>query len=75
VTGLAGSAAVLAALDSDGAWAIEASMADLAGALAGPALPVAAFHPAPPVLSDLPAMAPAAALGADTTTVLAGLDP
>jgi hypothetical protein len=78
LTGLAGSAAVMAALDSDGAWAIEASMADLAGGLTGPALPVAGFHPSPPVRSDPPTAAtaaPAAPLGADTATVLAGLDP
>jgi crotonobetainyl-CoA:carnitine CoA-transferase CaiB-like acyl-CoA transferase len=74
LTGLAASAAVTAALDSDGAWVIEASMADLAGGLTGPAVPMEGCHPAAPALWQLPGEAPAAPLGADTDAVLAGLD-
>jgi hypothetical protein len=72
VTGLAGAAAVLAALDSDGEWAIEASMADLAGGLAGPALAVLGLRAASPVLRRGPTP-PAAPLGADTTAILGAL--
>ncbi len=72
VTGLAGTAAVLAALDGGGEWAIEASMADLAGGLAGPGLSVVGLRAAPPVLRGIPAP-PAAPLGADTAAVLGAL--
>jgi hypothetical protein len=72
VTGLAATAAVLGALDSSHGWSIEASMADLSGGLAGPALPVTGLHPTPPVLRG-PPTAPAAPFGADTATVLAAL--
>jgi crotonobetainyl-CoA:carnitine CoA-transferase CaiB-like acyl-CoA transferase len=79
LSGLASTVAVLAALMSDGAWVIDTSMADVAGGLAGPPVPMvgrAAPPPArpgrDPVVGPVP---PAAArdLGADTETVLAEL--
>jgi hypothetical protein len=45
VTGLAATAAVLAALESEGAWIIDASMADIAGGLTpAPGAPTAPVH-------------------------------
>jgi len=70
LTGLAGTAAVLAALESDGAWIIEASMADVAGGMTGPALQVAGLHASPPTTGDHGPTSPVAALGEDTSDVL-----
>ena len=72
LTGLAGTAAVLAALESDGAWIIEASMADIAGGATGPALGVAGLRPAPPRCRP-DQHGPVPDLGADTATVLGEL--
>ena len=72
LTGLAGTAAVLAALDSDGGWIIEASMADIAAGMAGPSLPVGGLCPSPPQ-PPAPPIGTAADLGADTARVVAGL--
>ena len=73
LTGLAGAAAVLSALGSDGAWIIEASMADIAGGMAGPTLPVEGLHPSPP-RPPAPPIGTVADLGVDTAHVVAGLD-
>jgi hypothetical protein len=81
LSGLASTVAVLGALMDDGAWVIDASMADIAGGLAGPAVPVegpAAPPPPDPGTDPVAGGAPrptARALGADTEAVLAGLDP
>jgi hypothetical protein len=48
LSGLASTVAVLGALRSDGAWVIDASMADIAGGLAGPAVPMAGLSARPP---------------------------
>jgi crotonobetainyl-CoA:carnitine CoA-transferase CaiB-like acyl-CoA transferase len=73
LTGLAASAAVFSALESDGEWIIEASMADIAGGLTGPALSVDGLQPAPPFTSRSPSKPSASTLGADTARVLAEL--
>ena len=74
LTGLAATAAVLAALESDGAWVIEASMADIAAGMTGPALPVEGLHCRAPGAGRAPLRpASVAALGQDTARVLAEL--
>jgi hypothetical protein len=79
LSGLASAVAVLGALMSDGAWVIDSSMADIAGALAGPTVPLEALVAPPPPDPGTdpvagPAPVPAAVeLGADTAAVLAGL--
>ena len=83
VSGLASTVAVLGALASDGAWVIDSSMADITGALAGPALPLArpsvgSGGPPPPDPGTDPVAGPAPRppareLGADTEAVVAGL--
>ncbi len=72
LTGLAGTAAVLSALESDAAWILEASMADIAAGAAGPALAVDGLDPSPPPAAPA-APGPVRDLGADTTTVLRDL--
>jgi hypothetical protein len=69
LTGLAGTAAVLSALESDGAWMIEASMADVAAGATGPALPVDGLEPSPPRSGPVPPE-PGPDFGADTDRVL-----
>ncbi len=59
LSGLASTVAVLGALMSDGAWVIDASMADIAGGLAGPAVPMAGLTARPPPDPDLDADADA----------------
>ncbi len=71
LTGLAGTAAVLSALGSDGAWIIEASMAAVDGGATGPTLPVAGLCPSPPPRGSDPGSVPE--FGADTAGVLRGL--
>ncbi len=73
LTGLAGTAAVLAALESDGAWVVEASMADIAAGMTGPVLPVEGLHAAPPGPVTPPPASSVSALGQDTARVLAEL--
>ena len=84
LSGLASTVAVLGALMTDGAWVIDTSMADIAGALTGPARPAALPREGPgappppdpgtdPVAGPAP-QAEARELGADTKAVLAGLD-
>ncbi len=72
LTGLAGTAAVLSALESDGAWIIQASMADVAAGATGPALSVDGLEPSPPRSSPVPP-APVPDFGADTDRVLRDL--
>ncbi len=79
LTGMASTVAVLGALMSDGSWVIDASMADVAGGLAGPALSMEglAVPPPPdtdPVAGEVPTGEPRE-LGADTEAVLAELTP
>ncbi len=69
LTGLGGAAAVLGALVGDGAWVIEASMADIAGGLTGPALGVDGRAPALPRIGHRPDVS-VAALGADTARIM-----
>jgi hypothetical protein len=73
LSGLASALAVLAALAEGGSWVIDASMADIAGGLTGPALSVAGLATPPPALpvgAGRPAVHP---FGADTATVLGRL--
>ncbi|HEY5098080.1 MAG TPA: CoA transferase, partial [Acidimicrobiales bacterium] len=73
--GLASTVAVLTAAGREGSWVVDASMADIAGGLTGPALPVAGLRPAPPPdPGDEPGTA-LPAFGADTEAVVAGLAP
>jgi hypothetical protein len=72
LTGLGAAAAVLGALVSDGAWVIEASMADIAGGLTGPPLAVEGRTPSLPRIGDRPDES-VAALGADTARIVDGL--
>ena len=72
LTGLAGAAAVLSALGRGGAWIIDASMADIAGGMAGPALPVDGLCPSPPLPPPAP-IGTVAGPGADTARVMAEL--
>jgi CoA-transferase family III len=72
LTGLAGAAAVLSALDSEAAWIIEASMADIAAGATGPALPVDGLCPSPPQPGPAPP-GPVPDLGGDTARVVAQL--
>lgn len=72
LTGLAGTAAVLSALESDGAWIIQASMADVAAGATDPALSVDGLEPSPPRSSPVPP-APVPDFGADTDRVLRDL--
>ncbi len=69
LTGLAGTAAVLSALESDGAWIIQASMADVAAGATGPALSVDGLEPSPPRCSPVPP-GPVPDFGADIDRVL-----
>ncbi len=46
--GLASAVAVLDALEAGGTWVLDASMADIAGGLAGPGLPTAGLAAGPP---------------------------
>jgi crotonobetainyl-CoA:carnitine CoA-transferase CaiB-like acyl-CoA transferase len=69
LTGLAAAAAILGALVGDGAWVIEASMADIAGGLTGPPLAIDGRAPSLPRIGDRPD-ASVAALGADTARIM-----
>jgi hypothetical protein len=75
--GLASTAAVLRALGAGGSWVIDASMADIAGGMAGDALPVGDAPVGVPVpggaTGALPSV-PARPLGADTDAFLAALE-
>ena len=72
LAGLASTVAVLTALALRASWIVDASMADIAGALTGPVFPVTGLRPAPPHdPGHEPASTPA--FGADTEAVLAGL--
>ena len=73
LTGLASAVAALTALDEGGAWVVDASMADVAGGLTGPAVPVTGLHAPPaaePTTGPPPEVRP---LGADTAAVLSSL--
>jgi hypothetical protein len=72
LTGLAGAAAVLSALESDGAWIIQASMADVAAGATGPALSVDGLEPSPP-RTEPATPGPVPDFGADTARVLRDL--
>jgi len=71
--GLASAVAVLTALGVDGSWVVDASMADIAGGLTGPAFAVAGLRPTPPPDPGDEPGAVTPAFGADTEAVLAGL--
>ena len=73
LTGLAAAVAVLNALGDGGAWVIDASMADIAGGLTGPALSVAGLTALPPQDPGDSSAPEARPLGADTDTVLQSL--
>ena len=75
LSGLASTVAVLAAVGLDGCWVIDASLADIAGGLTGPAFPVAGLRPSPPPDPGDEPGAVTPAFGADTEAVLAGLAP
>jgi hypothetical protein len=71
VSGLVAAAAVLEALAAGGRWLIDAAMAPMAAAVAGPLLDVAGLVAQPP--RGRPAMGSAPTLGADTAAVLGAL--
>jgi len=73
ITGLASTVAVLTALADGGASILDASMADIAGGLTGPCLPVAGLPAGPPTDPGDGSAPEARDLGADTETVLASL--
>ncbi len=64
-------AAVLEALGAGGRWLIDAAMAPMAAAVAGPLVDVTGLAAAPPRARE--AVRPAPALGADTAAVLGDL--
>jgi hypothetical protein len=72
--GLAATSAALEALGSDGAWVIDASMADIAAGMAGPETEAAGPAFPPPGQSPRPELGPTAPpvppLGSDTAAVL-----
>jgi crotonobetainyl-CoA:carnitine CoA-transferase CaiB-like acyl-CoA transferase len=70
LTGLAATAAVLAALEGGESWILEASMADIAGGVAGPQFPVEGLVAVPPRVGRGLPPAPISPLGADTDQVL-----
>ncbi len=71
--GLASAVAVLDALAAGGTWILDASMADIAGGLTGPGLPVVGLAAGPPPDPGDPSALELSDLGADTETVLASL--
>jgi hypothetical protein len=71
--GLASGVAVLTALGGDGAWVLDASMADIAGGLAGPDFAVAGLPDGPPPDPGAGSAPEVRDLGADTAAVLASL--
>jgi CoA-transferase family III len=71
VSGLVAAAAVLEALAAGGRWHIDAAMAPMAAAVAGPLLDVAGLVAQPP--RARPPVASAPELGADTAAVLGAL--
>jgi hypothetical protein len=71
LTGLVAAAAVAEALAAGGRWLLDAAMAPLAAAVAGPPLPTAGTAAQP--ARARPVERAAAAYGADTAAVLAGL--
>jgi crotonobetainyl-CoA:carnitine CoA-transferase CaiB-like acyl-CoA transferase len=73
VTGLVAAAAVLEALHAGGHWLIDAAMAPMAAAVAGPLLTVSGLHARPPRARPVDRAAPS--LGADTAAVLDRLEP
>jgi hypothetical protein len=73
LVGLVTAAAVLEAAAVGGRWLIDAAMAPLAAAVAGPPLDVGGERAQRP--RARPAIRPAPALGSDTAAVLRGLAP
>jgi crotonobetainyl-CoA:carnitine CoA-transferase CaiB-like acyl-CoA transferase len=71
--GLASAVAALGALADGGAWVLDASMADIAGGLTGPAVAVSGPTPRPAPAADDGWATEARALGADTAAVLSSL--
>jgi CoA-transferase family III len=71
VTGLVAAAAVLEALDAGGHWLIDAAMAPMAAAVAGPPCAGSAQRARPPRARSVDRAAPA--LGADTAAILGAL--
>ena len=71
VSGLVAAAAVLEALGAGGRWLIDAAMAPMAAAVAGPLVDVTGLAASPPRARE--AVRPAPALGADTAAVLGDL--
>ncbi len=72
-TGLASAVAALTALAEGGAWVLDASMADVAGGLGGPGLPVVGLPADPPPDPGDGSAPEVRELGADTEAVLASL--
>jgi hypothetical protein len=70
LSGLAGTAALLEALESDSAWLLDASMADVAAGMAGPQFSVEGLRATPPDPAGAQSPTSAPELGADTDTVL-----
>ena len=71
LTGLVTAAAILEALGTGGRWLIDAAMAPLAAAVAGPLIDVAGLAAHPPRARETVRSAPG--LGADTAAVLGAL--
>ena len=71
VSGLVAAAAVLEALAAGGRWLVDAAMAPMAAAVAGPLLDVAGLAAQPPRAREAVGSAPG--LGADTAAVLGDL--
>ena len=71
LSGLVAAAAVLEALGAGGRWLIDAAMAPMAAAVAGPLVDVTGLAASPPRARE--AVRPAPALGADTAAVLGDL--
>jgi hypothetical protein len=71
LTGLVAAAAILEALGAGGRWLIDAAMAPMAAAVAGPLIDVAGLAAHPPRAREAVRVAPG--LGADTAAVLGAL--
>ncbi len=71
--GLASAVAALTALADGDAWVLDASMADVAGGLTGPPVPLGGRTGGPPRDPGDPEEPEARALGADTAAVLSSL--
>jgi len=73
LTGLASAVAACTALSDGGGWVLDASMADVAGGLTGPPVPLGGEPVGPPTEPVDGPLLGARALGADTEAVLSSL--